>query len=143
MKKSVFILISFLLFIYAFADINVKEINLTQHLQLQLNAAGPIITKVDVQRNRIAVLHTNSSMISVIDGETHKVTNIPIAGRGIQHFKDESFFIDAKSGNIYGVGDHCLHVVFPDQKRIQSKRIRIVLVWILQPVQGKSQARIS
>ena len=98
------------------AQYTVKEINFLNEYGLEYNAAGPIITKVDSVRNRLAVLHTNSSMISVINCRDHKVTNIPIESRGIQHLKNESMIIDNRSGIIYAVGNRCLHVVFPKQE---------------------------
>lgn len=99
-----------------FAQYNVKEINFLKEKGLKFNAAGPIITKVDSVRNRLAVLHTNSSMVSVINCRDQKVTNIPIQSRGIQHLKDESMTIDNRSGIVYVIGNHCLHVIFPKQK---------------------------
>jgi hypothetical protein len=112
------ILIVVVLFIYEllFAQYSVQEINFLKEYELKYNAAGPIITKVDSLRNRLAVLHTNSSMVSVINCRDHKVTNIPIKSRGIQHLKDESVNIDNRSGIVYAIGNRCLHVVFPKQE---------------------------
>lgn len=115
LRKTLFIsLMTFCVLL--FAQSKVTEVNFTKEYGLEFNAAGPIITKVDSVRNRLAVLHTNSSMVSVINCRNHKVTNIPIKSRGIQHLKDESMTIDNRSGIIYAVGNHCLHVVFPKQK---------------------------
>ena len=99
-----------------FGQGTVKEINFLKEYKLDYNAAGPIITKVDSIRDRLAVLYANSSMVSVINCRNHEISNIPTGSRGIQHLKDESMIIDNRSGIIYAIGDHSLNVVFPKQK---------------------------
>jgi len=94
----------------------VTKVDFSKEYNLNFNASGPILTQVDSLRNRIAVLHTNSSMISIINGRKKTVTNIPITSRGIQHLKDESFMIDEKSGSVYAIGKNNIHIVFPVQK---------------------------
>ena len=116
MKNTILIVAVIFVCKLLFAQYTVKEVNFLKEYELDYNAAGPIITKVDSLRNRLAVLHTNSSMVSVINCRDNKVTNIPIESRGIQHLKDESMIIDNRSGIIYAIGNHCLHVVFPKQE---------------------------
>ncbi|MBN1408967.1 MAG: hypothetical protein JW956_14305 [Calditrichaceae bacterium] len=116
MIKRILIIVVLFMCELLFAQHTVKEINFLKEYGLKYNAAGPIITKVDSLRNRLAVLHTNSSMVSVINCRDNSVTNIPIKSRGIQHLKDESMIIDNRSGIIYAIGNRCLHVVFPKQE---------------------------
>ncbi|MEJ2543124.1 MAG: hypothetical protein P8Y99_03570 [Calditrichaceae bacterium] len=116
MKNTIIIFAIMFLCKLLFAQYTVKEINFLKEYGLKYNAVGPIITKVDSLRNRLAVLHTNSSMVSVINCRDNEVTNIPIESRGIQHLKDESMIIDNRSGIIYAIGNHCIHVTFPKQE---------------------------
>jgi len=95
-RKILFILI-ITFYELLIAQPSVTEINFLKEYGLKFNAVGPIITKVDSIRNRLVVLHTNSSMVSVVNCRNHRVTNIPIKSRGIQHLKDESTLIGVVS----------------------------------------------
>ncbi|MCP5054325.1 MAG: hypothetical protein GY940_44565 [bacterium] len=86
---------------------------------LKVNAAGPLLVKADPARNRIIMVHTNTSSVSIIDGKDHSVTNIPIKSRVPQYLKMEAFSIDKRTGNAYVIGNRNLNIVFPsDQKAI-------------------------
>ena len=118
---TLFVLIAFLSF-YSFtrAETRVKTVDFLTHCGLKVNAAGPLLVKTDVARNRIILVNTYTSSISLIDGKTDKVTNIPIKNRVPQYLKMEALTIDNRSGNIYVIGNKSLHVVYPDQQRADS-----------------------
>lgn len=96
-------------------QVKVTTVDFLREYNLDYNASGPILTAVDSVHNRIAVLHANSSMVSIINGDNDQVQNIPIQSRGIQHFKDEALTIDQTSGVVYALGHKSLHLVFPLQ----------------------------
>ncbi|UCH93822.1 MAG: hypothetical protein JSV88_26630 [Candidatus Aminicenantes bacterium] len=98
------------------ADYHVKTIDLLSHYGLKVNAAGPLLVKTDIPRNRIILVNTNTSSISLIDGNNYSVTNIPIKTRIPQYLKMEAMTIDKSTGNIYVIGNKSLHIVFPDKK---------------------------
>ncbi|MFC2084562.1 hypothetical protein ACFLS9_05850 [Bacteroidota bacterium] len=115
-------MILFLFNICTSAQYKVTEVNFLESLGLKYNAQGPTLVKCDTIRNRIFVANSNSSTVSVINGVKHKVINIPITTRAIQHLKDEAFIIDKKSGNALLIGNKCLHVVLPE--KVLSKSIK-------------------
>ena len=98
----------------------VTTVDFLKEYNLDYNASGPILTAVDSVHNRIAVLHANSSMVSIINGYNDQVQNIPIQSRGIQHFKDEALTIDQTSGVVYALGNKSLHLVFPLQGKSKT-----------------------
>jgi YVTN family beta-propeller protein len=93
---------------------SVTTVDLLSTLGLDVNGIGPVLVMADPQRNRIVAAHTLSSSMSVIDGTTHEVLNIPLAGRALQHLKAESMAIHARTGDVYLVGTKTLHVVSPE-----------------------------
>jgi DNA-binding beta-propeller fold protein YncE len=112
-------LIVFLPFFYfANSDTNyhVKTVDFLSQLNLKVNAAGPLLVKTDIPRNRIILVNTNTSSVSLIDGNNYSVTNIPIKTRIPQYLKMEAMTIDQSSGNIYVIGNKSLHIVFPDNQ---------------------------
>jgi DNA-binding beta-propeller fold protein YncE len=98
------------------ADYHVKTVDFLSQFNLKVNAAGPLMVKTDIERNRIILVNTNTSSISLIDGNNYSVTNIPIKTRIPQYLKMEAMTIDQSSGNIYVIGNKSLHIVFPDQQ---------------------------
>jgi len=98
----------------------VTTVDFLREYNLDYNASGPILTSVDSVHNRIAVIHANSSMVSIINGYNDQVQNIPIQNRGIQHFKDEALTIDQTSGVVYALGNKSLHLVFPLQGKSKT-----------------------
>ncbi len=111
-------IIKFLFFIITFNSLlfsqaQVTKVDFLESLNLNYNAAAPLLTKVDQERNKIITVHANSSMVSIIDGNDHSVVNIPIKTRTIQHLKDGALNIDSQTGNVYVIGKKCLHIVFP------------------------------
>jgi DNA-binding beta-propeller fold protein YncE len=96
------------------ADLKVTEVDLLSTLGLNVNAAGPALLKTDVERNRVVVANTLSSSLSLIDGKTDAVRNIPIGKRALQHLKAEALAIRARTGTVYLAAEHALVVVDPD-----------------------------
>jgi len=99
------------------ADYDVTRVDFLSRYGLQVNGAGPLLVRTDLPRNRMIVVHTYTSSVSIIDGRNHSVLNIPIASRIPQYVKDEALQIDSTSGHIYLIGNHCLHIIFPEKKK--------------------------
>jgi len=102
------------------ADYRVQKVDFLSHYGLKVNGAGPLLVKTDTARNRIILVNTNTSSISLIDGKNHSVTNIPIESRVPQYLKMEAMTIDNKTGNIYVIGNKSLHIVFPGKQTAVS-----------------------
>ncbi|HGY55766.1 MAG TPA: hypothetical protein ENK44_08700 [Caldithrix abyssi] len=98
----------------------ITEVNFLPAAGLNINAAGPLLVRTDAKRNRILVAHTQSSAVSVISGDNHSVQNIPLTSRAIQHLKEESFTHNPQNGQVYLIGDHCLHIANPETGRARS-----------------------
>ncbi len=94
----------------------VKEINFLERLGMEFNGLGPLMIKADNARNRLVLINTNSSSVSIINGISGKVKNIPTDQRVPQYLKEESFIIEGKNGNIYLIGSKNLCIVNPDKK---------------------------
>ncbi len=113
----VFLLVAF---VSAFGKITVKTIDFLDQVGVQINAAGPLLVQVDSLRNRIILANTLTSSMSVIDGETHQVTNIPLFGRAFQHLKSEAMTLNQKDGSVYLIGKNCFFMVFPENKNSKT-----------------------
>lgn len=81
---------------------------------LKINGAGPLLVRTDIARNRMILVNTNTSSISLISS-TGQVTNIPVKSRVPQYIKSEALAVDSTTGNIYIIGNRSLHIVFPDR----------------------------
>lgn len=95
-------------------------VDLLAPLGLQVNAAGPLLVRLDPARNRLVVANTLSSSVTLIDCRTRAPRNIAVASRVPQHLKAEALAIDPRSGNVYVIGDRTLEVVFPDRGTSRS-----------------------
>ena len=102
------------------SELTVKSVDLLRPLNLNVNAAGPVLVQVDTLRHRLVVANTLSSSITLNDLHTWQVVNIPLAGRALQHLKAESMSIDARSGAIALIGDHAFHLVDPVSQSAKS-----------------------
>lgn len=102
------------------AEVSVVTIDLLEKAGYEVNAIGPILVKADPTRNRVIVANTLSSSITIIDGATDEVTNIPVGRRGLQHLKSEAMMIHRASGRVYLIGDHSLILVDPDSGTSQT-----------------------
>lgn len=101
---------------------DVIEVDFLKDLDLKVNGAGPLLIKTDPERNRVLLVNTITSSVSVIDSDTHRVKNIPIQGRIPQYLKDEAFALDPRSGNGYIIGNKNIHVLFTEKKKSVSLR---------------------
>jgi len=102
------------------AGIHVKKVDFLSTLGLTVNGAGPLLVKTDVPHNRIVLVHTYTSSVSIIDGNDFSVVNIPIGNRIPQHLKSEALAIDSRTGHLYVVGTRALHIIFPETKTSRS-----------------------
>ncbi len=96
------------------AAVTVRTVDFLETMDLSVNAAGPVLVRMDPVRDRVIVANTNSSSLSLIDGETGKVTNIPLGGRALQHLKDEALTIRRATGEVFLIGDGCFLAVSPE-----------------------------
>ncbi|MBN2344864.1 MAG: hypothetical protein JXO51_00630 [Candidatus Aminicenantes bacterium] len=86
----------------------------------EVNAAGPLLVRMDAPRGRLVMANTLTSSLTLIDCSSRSVRNIPIATRVPQHLKSEALAIDGRRGNVYVIGNRTLEVVFPDSGRARS-----------------------
>lgn len=114
MKNSIAL---FLLFAvnFAAARYRVAEVDLLGTKGLAINAVGPALVKADAERNRVIVANSMSSSVSIIDGASRKVQNIPTEARFLQHLKAEALTVDIQSGAAYLIADKALVAVYPDE----------------------------
>ena len=98
----------------------VKRVDFLAASGLRINGAGPLLLKLDMERDRLAMANTLTSALTLVSGAGHRVSNIPIGGRIPQFLKTEALAIDSRTGNIYVIGDKALHVVFPDSGNSRS-----------------------
>jgi len=100
----------------------VKKVDFLAPMGLTVNGAGPLLVKADPARDRLVLVHTHTSSLSVIQGRggAHRVKNIAFQGRVPQYLKSEALAIDEKTGHIYVIGNRSLHIVFPEEERSLS-----------------------
>lgn len=96
-----------------FASYAITKVDFLAAAGLRVNGAGPLLLRLDKERNRLVLANTLTSSLTLVDCADNRVTNIPISGRIPQHLKSEALTIDTRSGNIYVIGRKSLHVVFP------------------------------
>ncbi len=82
-------------------------------LNLDVNGAGPLLLCVDPPRNRIVLANTLTSSVSIIDGGTHAVRNLPIGNRVPQWLKSEALAVNPRDGAVHVIGERSLHVLLP------------------------------
>jgi DNA-binding beta-propeller fold protein YncE len=120
MMKNLFLMITILILVYPAvgqgSNYKVQKVDFLSAYGLEVNGAGPLLVRADTPRDRIVLVHTNTSSVSFINGSSRSVTNIPIKTRIPQYLKEEALAIDRASGNVYVIGNRCLHVVFPGAK---------------------------
>lgn len=122
LKLTVFSFVFLSLILNLQAEYHVKTVDFLPQYGLEINGAGPMLVKTDIPRNRIILINTYTSSISVIDSKknNYPMVNIPIKSRVLQYLKMEAFAIDNRTGNIYIIGNKSLHIVLPDQKKAVS-----------------------
>jgi len=100
-----------------FAAREVRKVDFLTTAGLKVNGAGPLLVRMDTDRNRLVLVNTLTSSISIIDCESRSVCNIPISSRVPQYLKSEALTIDSRTGNAYVIGNKTLEVVFPESKK--------------------------
>jgi len=98
----------------AAAEVSVTAVDLAELAGFDINAAGPVLVRTDAARNRVVVANALSSSLTVLDGATGTVRNIPVGYRTLQHLKGEALTIRPSTGEVYLIGDHALIVVEPE-----------------------------
>ncbi|MFH1756150.1 MAG: hypothetical protein ABIA59_10675 [Candidatus Latescibacterota bacterium] len=117
MLKKLSLALVLLLPVLVRAEIAVQTIDFLEHIGVTVNAAGPLWVRTDAERNHIIVANTLTSSLSIIDGETHAVCNIPLAGRALQHLKAEAMILSRRSGSVYLIGTKSFSIISPDAKQ--------------------------
>ncbi len=120
MHRCIISFMVMLLSLPVMAGAGITRVDLLASLGLKVNAAGPLLVRMDAERNRLVVANTLSSSVTLIDGPGRTVRNIPVGTRVPQHLKSEALAIDPRSGNIYVIGRRTLEVVFPATGRSRS-----------------------
>jgi DNA-binding beta-propeller fold protein YncE len=95
------------------ASVAVETVDFLEIPGVEVNAAGPLLVRMDRDRNRLIVANTLSSAVTVVDCGDHAVRNIPVGGRALQHLKSEAMTIDRRTGDAYLVGTKCVYIVSP------------------------------
>ncbi|MEW6365658.1 MAG: hypothetical protein AB1714_13600 [Acidobacteriota bacterium] len=98
----------------------VTRVDFLSRLGLDVNGAGPLLIRTDPPRNRVVLVNTYTSSVTLIAGGDHSVINIAIGSRVPQYLKSECFAIDSKTGEVYVIGQSALHVVDPGARRCKS-----------------------
>lgn len=94
----------------------IKTIDFPGSTGLKINGAGPLLVRTDEKHNRIILVNTNTSSISLINTLSGQVENISTQNRVPQYLKSEALCLDNKTGNIYVIGNKSLHIALPDKK---------------------------
>lgn len=110
MKKQIFTFF-FLLNFLTYSQPTVRIVDFIKPLNLNYNSSGALLLKADNVRNCVISINTLSSTISIIDGFTDEVLNIPTGIRGYQHLKNEAVVINEKNGNVYYIGDKSVAII--------------------------------
>ncbi|MEI6613346.1 MAG: hypothetical protein WCL37_00470 [Chrysiogenales bacterium] len=103
-----------------FASYQTRKVDFLAAVGLQVNGAGPLLLRLDLERNRLALANTMTSSLTMVDCADRSVINIPLSGRIPQYLKSEAMAIDSRTGNIYVIGNKTLHVVYPAAKMSRS-----------------------
>ena len=82
------------------AGAGVTTVDFLEVAGVDVNAAGPVLVKLDQARNRLVVANTLTSSLSLIDCGTQSVTNIPLGSRAFQHLKAEAMTINSRTGGV-------------------------------------------
>jgi YVTN family beta-propeller protein len=126
MKRLVFIavvsfstLVSAVLF-PALAGVSVRTVDFLGGQRLSVNAAGPVLLKMDETRNRLIVANTLTSSVTIVDCATGAVANIAAGARALQHLKAEALTFSARTGDVYLIGAKCLIVAHPNANQAET-----------------------
>ncbi len=111
MRGKIFFIVLVYLCQSVFASYQVKKVDFLP-AGMRVNGAGPLLLKLDLARNRLALANTLTSSLTLVDCADQSVSNVPLSGRIPQYLKAEAMAIDSRTGNIYVIGDKTLHVIF-------------------------------
>ncbi|MEJ2719530.1 MAG: hypothetical protein P8181_00120, partial [bacterium] len=117
MKHSLLVILMLCAAIPVQAERSARTIDFLDVLGVEVNAAGPLLVRMDTARNRLIVANTLSSSLTFIGCSDHSVTNVPLGGRALQHLKSESMTFNHRTGDVYLIGAKCLVIVDPDNVR--------------------------
>ncbi|MFC2130290.1 YncE family protein [Bacteroidota bacterium] len=120
MKKISLAILIILIPSVLISQFRVKTINFLDKFNLEYNAAGPMLVTADETNNKIYIANTLSSAVTIIDGKTDKVINIPVGGRTLQHLKSTAITYNSKTGIVYIIGTKNFFIVDPKTKRSQT-----------------------
>ncbi len=104
----------------AVAGITVRTVDFLAGQRLSVNAAGPVLIKMDETRNRLIAANTLTSSLTIVDCATGAVRNIPAGARALQHLKAEALTFNARTGDVYLIGARCLIVAHPDANKAET-----------------------
>jgi YVTN family beta-propeller protein len=113
----VFVFLPFLIY----SQNSIKEVDFLTLHRNGINAAGPVLLCTDDINNKIYVANTLSSSVSVINGITDEVVNIPVEGRTLQHLKNSAIAYNEETGFVYLIGTNNFFIV--DTRNEVSKTI--------------------
>jgi hypothetical protein len=102
------------------AGVSVRTVDFLAGQGLSVNAAGPVLLRVDDARNRLIVANTLTSSVTAVDCASNAVRNIPVGARALQHLKAEALTLNARIGDFYLIGTQCLIVAHPDANRAET-----------------------
>lgn len=106
-------------------NVSVTKVDFLEDLGIEVNAAGPLLLRMDEARNRLIVANTLSSSLTIIDCEANSPMNIPLGGRTLQHLKSEAMTFSRKTGDIYLIGLKCFHIVSPERGKVKAVRTEV------------------
>ncbi len=120
-------------------DWKVRQVNLLSTMGLRFNGAGPLLVKADPPRNRVVLVQTLTSSVTLVEGRLDRVVNIPTGRRVPQYLKEEALALDSRTGTIYFLGDHCLVVVHPETRkaRVLETPVQFETV-VVDPATGRA-----
>ncbi len=123
-RKGIFFCLVFFLSLSCISILHgqrqIQRVDFLSRGGLTVNGAGPLLVRTDAARHRVVLVNTNTSSISLISTRDYKATNIPVKSRVPQYVKDEALAIDNRGGNIYVIGNKCLHIVEPGKGTAQT-----------------------
>ncbi|MGD8413130.1 MAG: hypothetical protein PVF33_02790 [Candidatus Latescibacterota bacterium] len=93
------------------ATAGVTTVDFLDAVGVDVNAAGPVLVRMDEGRNRLIVANTLTSSISIVDCGAKTVRNIPVGGRAFQHLKAEALTVNERTGGVCLVGDGRVFIV--------------------------------
>jgi YVTN family beta-propeller protein len=120
LKISTALIISIIFLSGSGSAVSVDTIDFLKIPGVNVNAAGPLLVRMDARRNRLLVANTLSSSFTVIDCAGVKAVNIPLDGRAYQHLKTEAMCLDSGTGDVLLIGQRCFYMISPDRLEAET-----------------------